>query len=189
MDCGICFCRSSHARPIHSPTLCWSNGGSFTGAVCTAPVTLLASNKKEGWEGGTTGGPIVVQMQRRSVTCRHPYHLCCRHHVTFAKCSEYHSVKAQTGPTLPAQSGSGCGLVVGELRLYAVHVRGKPSCALYRGGVPLSRPTSAWTLFSSRCWIHGLARAFRPVFGGCEITNSILEKEEWFAIREVARLE
>ena len=24
VDCGICFCRSSHARPIHSPTLCWS---------------------------------------------------------------------------------------------------------------------------------------------------------------------
>ena len=63
-----------------------------------------------------------MQMKRCSVTCRHPYHLCCRHHVTFAKCSEYHSVKAQTGPTLPAQSGSGCGLVVGELQLYAVFV-------------------------------------------------------------------
>ena len=32
-------------------------GGSFTGAVCTAPATLLAFDKKEGWEGGSTDGP------------------------------------------------------------------------------------------------------------------------------------
>ena len=28
--------------------------------TCTAPVTLLAENKKEGREGGTIGGPLVV---------------------------------------------------------------------------------------------------------------------------------
>ena len=164
---------------MHSPTLCWSKRQRFHWCSLHRSSYTLSLKQERGlggWE--RQGGPIVVQMQRRSVTCRHPYHLCCRHHVTFAKCSEYHSIKAQTGPTLPAQSGSGCGLVVGELRLYAVYVRAKPSCALYRGGVPLSRPTSAWTLFSSRCWIHGLARAFRPVFGRCEITNCFLEKNE-----------
>ena len=36
---------------------------------------------------------------------------------------------------------------------------------------------------------HELARTFRPVFPLCEITISHLEGEEWFAVREVARLE
>ena len=46
-------------RPTRGPSLV-PDVGSVTGAVCTAPATLLASNKKEGWEGGTTGGPTGV---------------------------------------------------------------------------------------------------------------------------------
>ena len=66
VDCGICLCGSSHAPPNQSSQSCaGAFGGSFTGASCTAPVTLLAKNKKEGWEGGTTGGPLVVKGIRR----------------------------------------------------------------------------------------------------------------------------
>ena len=45
-------------RPTRGPSLV-PGVGRVTGAVCTAPATLLASNKK-GWEGGATGGPTVV---------------------------------------------------------------------------------------------------------------------------------
>ena len=40
------YAGSSHARP--SLSCAGAYGGSFTGASCTAPVTLLAANKKDG---------------------------------------------------------------------------------------------------------------------------------------------
>ena len=52
----VCAGRSTRG-PSTVPSCAEAYGGSFTGAVCTAPVT---QNKKEGWEGGTTAAPTVV---------------------------------------------------------------------------------------------------------------------------------
>ena len=55
VDRGISCAKSSHARPIHSPNPVLEHMGAVSLVLeCTAPVTLLASNKKEGWESGSS---------------------------------------------------------------------------------------------------------------------------------------
>ena len=60
MDCGICCAGSSHVRPSHNPILCWSIWRQFHWCLCTAPVTLLAENKKVVREVWTLGGPRTI---------------------------------------------------------------------------------------------------------------------------------
>ena len=45
------------------------------------------------------------------------------------------------------------------------------------------------TTFLPQYLIHELVRMFRPLFQGCKINSSNVDKEEWFAAREVARLD
>ena len=55
--------------------------------------------------------------------------------------------------------------------------------------VTLGAVTPMRTLFLPRYLIHELASTFRPVYQESEINSGCLEREEWFAVREVARLE
>ena len=62
----VCAGSSPTRGPIHSPILCWSIWRQLHRCTCTAPVTLLAENKKEGREGGTPGGVAVVSREKVS---------------------------------------------------------------------------------------------------------------------------
>ena len=61
VDCGFCLCRFvPRAAQILPSILCRSICGSYIGAIRTAPVTLLAENKKDGrgWDAWWSDGCV-----------------------------------------------------------------------------------------------------------------------------------
>ena len=61
VDRGVCCAGRPTRGPSIVPSCAGAYGGSCTAARMRGSSPLLAQNKKEGWESGSTGGPIIVK--------------------------------------------------------------------------------------------------------------------------------